>query len=764
MQRRTKKDYLKKYKKEARKNIHKETPEEAEQRPRLRSETKNGIIIVVVVTLGIIAALSLFNWAGQLGQAVDTGLKYLFGWGKYIFPLIMFLFGYLFAKQRKLEFRLNTYVGLVFMVASYSALLHLIAVPLDRAVSDIAEGHGGGYFGIILFYPLIKLMGPWAGGVIIVSIFIVSLLITFDISLKKLLSNGGFFRKVPEKFRQFFYKLKVNMDSKGGEVSEMEQSEVTEEKNFDVKSIKQEATMASSEFNEAKPVATDTSLTEKQMALFSAAKKHKRKIDMPIDLLESNNAKPTSGDIEGHKEKIEKTFRNFGIEVEMGEAKVGPTVTQYTLKPAEGVKLSQITTLGNDLALALAAHPIRIEAPIPGQSLVGIEVPNQAVAVVKLKEILMSSEFKKQKSKLTVALGKDVAGKVWTADLDPMPHLLIAGATGSGKSVCLNSILLSLLYQNSPDELKLILVDPKRVEMTAYNGIPHLLTPVVNEVDKTINALRWVVAEMDRRFELLSKTGHRNINAYNFNNGNTMPYLVLAIDELADLMSVASNEVEAAIIRLAQMARAVGIHLILATQRPSVDIITGLIKANITTRIAFSVASLIDSRTILDTSGAEKLVGRGDLLYISSQISKPKRLQGAYVTDQEITRVLDHLKNQAGPEYQEEILEKVIDRTLVGNFEDLADDELLEQAKELVVTAGKASASFLQRRLRIGYARAARLLDILEEGGIIGPGDGAKPREIFIKTDNVDNSEDLSNQPPDDEDMYPQSDEDEVVK
>ncbi|MFA5051745.1 MAG: DNA translocase FtsK 4TM domain-containing protein [Patescibacteria group bacterium] len=761
----TKKQYLRKYRKEARHEIGKGDAH-PEVLPRLKAETKHGITLVVIMITVLLVVLSLFGWAGTFGHGIDVGLRYLFGWGRFVVPLVLLVVGYLFFQPQKYALRTANYIGLVFLVLSYSALIHLFFVPLARAVSDISDGRGGGYAGLILSYPLEKIMGPWATGVILFGLLIISLLVLFDVSLKRLASGGNFFSRMSERFREFFYRLRVNMETTPTEEPPAEDEPAREGETspeFGVKPINSEATQASS----GKPPAATHQ--ENQAALFPAQKKPVRKIDVPLDLLESSNAKPASGDIEAIKQKIYETLRNFGIDVEMGETKVGPTVTQYTLKPAEGVKLSQITTLSNDLALALAAHPIRIEAPIPGKSLVGIEVPNKAVAVVKLKEILQSNDFKKRPSKLTVALGKDVAGNAWVADLDPMPHLLVAGATGSGKSVCLNAILLSLLYQNSPDELKLILVDPKRVEMTGYNGIPHLITPVVNDVYKTINALRWVVAEMDRRFDLLQKTGHRNIQAYNHDNGNIMPYLVVAIDELADLMAVAANEVEAAIIRLAQMARAVGIHLILATQRPSVDIITGLIKANITSRIAFSVASAVDSRTILDTSGAEKLLGRGDMLYISAQLSKPKRLQGAFVTDDEINRVLAYLKSKGQPEYQEEVTAKVVDKTLAGNFEDLGDDDLFEQAKDLVIKTGKASASLLQRRLRVGYARAARLLDLMEEQGIIGPGDGAKPREILVSRDHVKGAEDdgfeqedeadEASEQPDDGDMIEDDDE-----
>jgi S-DNA-T family DNA segregation ATPase FtsK/SpoIIIE len=424
----------------------------------------------------------------------------------------------------------------------------------------------------------------------------------------------------------------------------------------------------------------------------------------------------------------------------MGDVSIGPTVTQYTFKPAEGVKLSAITALQNDLALALAAHPVRIEAPIPGKSLVGLEVPNEGVAIVRLREVLQSDEYQKSAKALTLALGRDVAGNPVVADLAGMPHLLIAGATGSGKSIAINTLLASLLYRNSPQQLKMILVDPKRVELTAYNGIPHLITPVIIEPKKTIAALRWCVAEMDKRYELLNVSGKRNIASYNAaSKGSKLPYIAVVIDELADLMAVAANDVEAAIVRLAQMARAVGIHLIVATQRPSVDVITGLIKANITTRMAFTVASSIDSRTILDHAGAEKLLGNGDMLFISAQLSKPRRIQGAFVSETEVARVTDFLKEHTTePAYVEGVTNgqaagaNGTPGALSASESAEDDDPMLEQAKAVIVESGKASASLLQRRLSLGYARAARLLDIMEQKGWIGPGQGAKPREIFL--------------------------------
>jgi len=424
--------------------------------------------------------------------------------------------------------------------------------------------------------------------------------------------------------------------------------------------------------------------------------------------------------------------------VDMDEVNTGPTFTQFTFKPHEGIKLNRITTLQDNLALALAAHPIRIEAPIPGRALVGVEVPNQKITTVKLKDILTSFEFKNKKGVLKVGLGEDVSGRSWTIDLAAMPHMLIAGATGSGKSVCINSVIISLLFQYSPEDLRFLIVDPKKVELTNYNGIPHLLTPVITEVDKTVNALRWAVKEMEERFKILSGAGKRNIVAYNSAVlVNKLPYIVIIIDELADLMATSARDVEAAIVRLSQMARAVGIHLVVATQRPSVNVITGLIKANIPGRIAFAVASQIDSRTILDTSGAEKLLGKGDLLFKAADLGKPRRIQGAFLSDAEIERVIDFWKQQDEPDYNDSVTEghtgsgaSPVDFSSDG-------DELLEEAKEILIKAGKASASLLQRRLRVGYARAARLLDLLEERGIIGPGDGAKPREILVSDSNL---------------------------
>ncbi|OGY83938.1 MAG: hypothetical protein A2898_01530 [Candidatus Kerfeldbacteria bacterium RIFCSPLOWO2_01_FULL_48_11] len=702
------------------------------QQARLRSETKHGIAVVLLFAATLILVLSYVNVAGGVGKVLKESMEAGFGIPMVFIPLGIGFIAYALMRPADYMFRWTNILGLVLSLLAITGFFHLF-IPLDQAVDAVGEFHGGGYAGLILSYPLQRLMGPWASGVVLLAAFIISLLLVFDTSLKHLAERASFLERISARFGRFRDRMNAHLDSTGDE----DEGTQTEETDFERREVtgSNQVSTASPEESATEPSKTPQHIAETvQGTLFPGLRKQKRTIVVPLDLLEANGQKPASGDVGAIKELIRKTLETFGIPVEMDEVHVGPTVTQYTLKPAEGVKLSQLTTLSNDLALALAAHPIRIEAPIPGKALVGIEVPNKSVAIVRLRQVLASEEFKKRKSNLTLALGMDVAGHPWVADLDAMPHLLLAGATGSGKSVMINSIVLSLVFQNSPDELKLILVDPKRVELPVYNDIPYLLTPVVTQVDKTINALRWVVGEMDRRFDVLSQHGKKDIREFNASmKDSSMPYIVVIVDELADLMAVAMREVEGAIIRLAQMARAVGIHLIVATQRPSVDVITGLIKANITSRIAFSVASVVDSRTILDVSGAEKLLGKGDLLFMSAQLSKPRRLQGAFIGTQEIERVANFLRQKGKPDYLTDIVQKtMIDESIGGNFEDLGDDELLSQAKELVIKAGKASASLLQRRLRVGYARAARLLDLLEEQGIIGPGEGAKPRDILV--------------------------------
>lgn len=466
----------------------------------------------------------------------------------------------------------------------------------------------------------------------------------------------------------------------------------------------------------------------------------------PLSLLSDNiSGKADRGNVNQNANTIESTLEAFGITAKVVEVNLGPAVTQYALEVAIGTKLSKISALSNDLALALAAPTgqIRIEAPIPGRSLVGIELPNRSPEFVPLRKVLDSDAMKKHKSKLAVAMGLDVSGAPVVADIARMPHVLIAGATGTGKSVCINSFLGSLLFRTSPQELNLIMVDPKRVELTGYNGIPHLLSPVIVEPDKVLSALKWATVEMDRRYKLFAEVGVRNLESYNEMSGfQALPYIVILIDELADIMLFAPVEVEDAITRLAQMARATGIHLVIATQRPSVDIITGLIKANIPTRIAFAVSSMIDSRVIMDSPGAEKLLGKGDMLYIPPDQAKPTRIQGAFISDKETHQLIDFLKKQGvQPHYTEEVTTQQVSvrgkgsKVISINNSDGAGehDPLFEEAFRLIIQNDNASASFLQRKMSVGYARAARILDELQQAGIIGPADGAKPREILVR-------------------------------
>jgi S-DNA-T family DNA segregation ATPase FtsK/SpoIIIE len=475
-----------------------------------------------------------------------------------------------------------------------------------------------------------------------------------------------------------------------------------------------------------------------------------------IDLLEKKQSPANAGDVQQNAMIIKNTLSEFDIDVKMEGANIGPRVTQFILSPPSGVKLEKITTLEKNISLNLAAKSLRMEAPIPGQKAVGIEVPNITAADVRLYSILSSPIWGTNGEPLAFAIGKDISGEPIIGELNKMPHLLIAGQTGSGKSVMINTLLTSLLYHNSPSDMKLILVDPKQVEMAPYEDIPHLLTPVITEPDKTISALKWAVSEMQRRYTLLAETKVKDIKSYNSkvratgatvtvadefgipqqHENGAMPYIVIVIDEMADLMMLAARDVEALIVRLAQKARAVGIHLVLATQSPRADIITGLIKANIPARIAFTVAGQLESRIILDQVGAEKLLGSGDMLLLKADMAKPMRIQGAWVTDGEVHKITDHLRMQSPPQYNDEVVSLPVHLNgkggVVMDFDSNNEDDLFKDAVRLVIGSGKASASSLQRHLRVGYSRAARLIDTMEEQGIVGPADGARPREVLI--------------------------------
>lgn len=716
----------------------------------IHGDAKRSIAAVFLFVLAVIFILGFFESAGVLGRYLDKIISLAFGWGKWMLPLVLAIAAAILLYRKETLFYVTKLIGIAAAFLAVLGFFHLFINPKEL-LEFAKSGSGGGYAGYAIAYLLVKITGTTAGAVILSALFLTGLIATFNFSI------AGFFQRLAA---LNFIKKKEEIASDETKASETEEAEEKEKETEFVENSEENVWVEEDEKEKGpeflvKPV-TALSKGEKRKEGYGFIS---RKWQFPpLDLLESSTGKASGGDVAKNAKIIHDTFKHFGIEVELGEIQVGPTVTQYSFRPAVGVKLSKITVLGNDLALALAAHPIRIEAPIPGKSLVGIEVPNKIPAMVRLRNILESDLFKGRKSNLTLSLGEDVSGKFIFSDLEKMPHLMIAGATGTGKSICINSILLTLLYQNSPEDLRLVLVDPKRVELSLYDGIPHLLSSTIVENGKALNAFKWAISEMERRYRMLQDTGSRDLASYNgkidagankrkYVNQETgeteeeeisrLPHIVIIIDELADLMVSHGKEVEGAIIRLAQMARAVGIHLIVSTQRPSVEVLTGLIKANITTRIAFEVATQIDSRTILDAGGAEKLLGNGDMLLMSSQTSKLKRIQGALVSEAEVRRVVKFVKSQGVETEKEEIEDTGIFGGDKINFgaapaaNPQMEDELYNEAKRVVIEAKKASSSLLQRRLRIGYARAARLIDMLEEQGLVGRGEGSKPREIL---------------------------------
>jgi S-DNA-T family DNA segregation ATPase FtsK/SpoIIIE len=694
----------------------------------ISQETKNSIWGILSFIIAVVSILSFLGRAGQGGEFFNIMARSLFGWGFFIIPVAFILLGVAFIKSISRKIYFSAVFGTILFTLAILGIFFIFGEG-DFSIRTTQ----GGYLGIILGLPLLKSVGFTASTIILVALILVAVLVSLDVSIAGLI-----------------YK---NKDEEDGEEEDVKEKLVD---NIVIKKGNEniDAPKKADPKLVAKPVKAD--ITDKEFVIKNM--KPGNWTLPPLNFLQEDQDTPATGDISASAMIIKRTLGNFGIDVEMGEVSVGPTVTQYTMRPAVGVKLSKITTLNQDLSLALASHPLRIEAPIPGKSLVGVEVPNKKVALVGLRNMLEEEEFTKSKYFLPLAIGRDVSGGPVFAGLDKMPHLLIAGATGTGKSVAINTILLSMLYKHSPDILKMILVDPKRVELSLYNDIPHLITPVITDNKKVLGALRWTVGEMERRYVTLQSVGSRDIFSYNAKMTDKseplMPFIVVVVDELADLMASYGRDVEAAIVRLAQMSRAVGIHLIVSTQRPSVEVITGLIKANITSRVALQVISQVDSRTILDMAGAEKLLGRGDMLFLSGDASKPRRLQGPMVTEKEVKDVVKFWKAQAEKTDMAEEGGLTIDFETKassggGSLEDGGneDDDLYNEAKDVVIHAGKASASLLQRRLRVGYARAARLLDLLQENGVIGPGDGAKPREVFIKPEGMPVAEELHPNP-----------------
>jgi S-DNA-T family DNA segregation ATPase FtsK/SpoIIIE len=694
--------------------------------PKLSPEAKREIAAVFLGALAVLYLFACFNFGGSFVTAMFHSTRVAIGYSAYLLPIVFGALAWMLFQPADYEVRGLNYFGYIGFIASLSGLLH-VGIAQSAATAQAQMGNGGGYIGEALASAMLTAMNVFASSIILVACLAIFLILATNINLKKLFAvlAEGFTRQKGEKpeaeVKPEIAALKVN-DNSGAPIS----TTLPFKGELNVG-----GQMAKKPPVPAEPAKPEEALTANSEEAWTPPS---------LDLLEATSTKADAGDVKHNAQVIQQTLESFGINVTMGEVNVGPTVAQYTFTPPAGVKLNKITGLDTNLALSLAAHPIRIEAPIPGKSAVGVEIPNKSIATVRLRDVLNTSEVKSQKEPLMFVLGRDVSGLPTTADLAKMPHILIAGATGSGKSIMINSLLTSLLYRNSPADMKLILVDPKRVELGLYNDIPHLLTPVIVEPEKCISALKWAVAEMERRYKLLAEVGNRNIGEYNHaHKEEAMPYIVVVIDELADLMVLAAADVESLIVRLAQMARAVGIHLVLATQRPSVDVITGIIKANIPARLAFSVASQIDSRTILDQMGAEKLLGKGDMLFASPEYIKPRRIQGVFVSERETKAVTDYLRSVRAPQYNDEVLAQKVTiggRTVGGSAGDMGepDDDMFDEAAEAVFRAGKASASMLQRRLRVGYARAARLLDLLEERGIIGPADGARPRDVLISS------------------------------
>lgn len=699
-------------------------PKSEKRKPLL---TAGAIVSILQILFFTAAGLVLVSFSRQAVLAgINDALVGQFGWASIFVPFILLSFGFLFSKLKNPLSQPNVPVGMLLFFLSIAALTRS-----GEFGSSAWDGISALITNIGAF---IVLFGTTAVGLIVLLNTSMDQLFLFISNILRKIRNFVAGESRPaSSFRGAFSAGKKELKVLGGE--NYEQSSGNDGPVLSKQQLPNKNSVSRDDF-ESQPVSN----TPGEDIVWKYP---------PLSLLqEGGGGKADRGNIKQNADVIEQTLDSFGITARVVEVHQGPAVTQYAIEVALGTKLSKITGLERDLALALAAPngSIRIEAPIPGRSLVGIELPNKSPEFVNLKKMMTSEQMKSNDSKLLVALGLDVSGMPIVADIGKMPHVLIAGQTGSGKSVCLNTFLASILFRASPSEVKLILVDPKRVELTQYNDIPHLLTPVIVEPQKVVSALRWLTAEMERRYKLFSQVGARNIEAYNEMSGfQALPYIVLIVDELADVMLVSPSEVEETVTRLAQMSRATGIHMVLATQRPSVDVITGLIKANVPWRIAFAVSSLVDSRVILDSPGAEKLLGKGDMLYLSPQQAKPIRSQGAFTSDKEIVDLVNFLKSQGvRPQYSEEVTTMSSAHGVSSSHGMSAGDtdDLFAESVRLVCSADKASASLLQRRLSIGYARAARILDQLESAGVVGPSEGSKPRDILIK----DPSEILGNQ------------------
>jgi len=754
-----------------------------------KKEFNKEIIGIIIISLGILSLVSLYSQStGYIGEVIHNRLMELAGFGGYVIPFVTLTIGVLFIvnklhieeNRRSISILLLFIVFLTFLDIKYlDPTQYTDASPnlslLDKIEIGLEWGRdnhvGGGIIGAIFSFLFLNMFGIIGSYIILFSLGLISFLVLTNVSLLNMLQyltniiiNG--IKISANSIKDFVYIEKSqNTPSK----NENLYSEESIKSVFD-DSISSEASKVKSEleqkikildYTKNSPIDIESKSTRKEDINIEENKQDKvgdfaiETIDAftphvmleykfpSLNLLkeiEKDNSTGNRKEILSNAKKLEETLLNFGIEAKIVQISKGPTITRYELQPAPGVKVSRIVGLSDDIALSLAASGIRIEAPIPGKAAVGIEVPNKSKVSVSLKDVLSSKEYTELDTKLPFALGKDIAGNPIITNIEKMPHLLIAGATGSGKSVCINTLIMSILYKSRPDEVKLLMIDPKVVELSVYNGIPHLLIPVVTDPNKAAGALNWAVQEMTKRYNLFAQSGVRDLTSFNKKTTDDsdiekLPQIVIIIDELADLMMVSPTEVEDSICRLAQMARAAGIHLIVATQRPSVDIITGTIKANIPSRISFAVSSQIDSRTILDMGGAEKLLGKGDMLFYPVGESKPLRIQGAYIDEKEVEGIVGFLKTQGNADYKDEIISDIEKE---ANLDMDNGDELLSKAIDLVVHEGQASISLLQRRLRIGYARAARLIDEMEERGVVGGYEGSKPRKVLLSKEDLD--------------------------
>ena len=701
---------------------------------------------VGAVALAALAVLFVIAWFGVGGPVIEWLQSATFatiGWAVYVLPLLFIYISVEIFRSENNRLPLVVHVSGFALVAWFSGLFGLLGD---------ASRQTGGFVGRTLNDGMLALVD--SGVAIFSYILLIVLTVLFILKVSPFVLIGQLWELMRTRSEEGEQKRNVKIMKKAAELDVKGQNQSEFKLNAGVPVADPAESKQRSSFRGS---VTQDKTAEAKTALVSISDPNWK--SPSVELLEKKQSPADAGDVQGNAQIIKETLGEFSIDVEMEGANIGPKVTQYTLRPPSGVKLTRIAALETNIALNLAAQTLRIEAPIPGQRAVGIEVPNRKAADVRLRGILESKQWTGNAEPLAFAIGKDISGEAVIGQLNKMPHLLIAGQTGSGKSVMINTLLTSLLYRNSPSEMKLILVDPKQVEMAPYEDIPHLLTPVITEPEKTVSALKWAVNEMERRYKLLAEQKLRDIKSYNqmINSKSSrkipvaddegvphntedgaMPYIVIVIDELADLMMVAAKDVEALIVRLAQKARAVGIHLVLATQRPSVNVITGLIKANVPARIAFTVASQVDSRTILDVMGAEKLLGQGDMLMKTAELPKPKRIQGAWVMDEEVLKITDHLRMQSAPQYNDEIISQPVQLNgkggVVMDMNSEGGDDMYNDALRVVIESRKASTSLLQRRLRIGYARAARIIEEMEEQGVIGAADGSRPRDVLISS------------------------------